>query len=72
MAAGVYATFMPKPLQDVNGSGMHTHLSLFRGEKNAFFDATTDQNLSAVARGFIAGLLRHSREITLVTNQWVN
>jgi glutamine synthetase len=72
MANGVYATFMPKPLQDVNGSGMHTHLSLFRGESNAFFDASDPQNLSGVAKGFIAGLLRHSREITLVTNQWVN
>jgi glutamine synthetase len=72
MAAGVYATFMPKPLAAQNGSGMHTHLSLFRGEKNAFFDANDPLHLSAVARGFIAGLLRHAREITLVTNQWVN
>jgi glutamine synthetase len=72
LAAGVYATFMPKPLAGENGSGMHTHLSLFRGESNAFFDANDPLNLSAVARGFIAGLLRHSREITLVTNQWVN
>lgn len=72
MAGGVYATFMPKPLQDVNGSGMHTHVSLFRGEQNAFYDAKDDQKLSTVAKQFIAGLLRHSREITLVTNQWVN
>jgi glutamine synthetase len=72
MAAGVYATFMPKPLAAQNGSGMHTHLSLFRGEKNAFFDADDPLHLSAVARGFTAGLLRHAREITLVTNQWVN
>jgi glutamine synthetase len=72
MAAGVYATFMPKPLAGENGSGMHTHLSLFRGERNAFFDADDSMHLSAVARGFIAGLLRHAREITLVTNQWVN
>jgi glutamine synthetase len=72
LAAGVYATFMPKPLADENGSGMHVHLSLFRGERNAFFDANDPLRLSAVARGFIAGLLRHSREITLVTNQWVN
>ncbi|HXH21391.1 MAG TPA: glutamine synthetase family protein [Dehalococcoidia bacterium] len=72
MAAGVYATFMPKPLSDQNGSGMHTHLSLFRGERNAFFDAQDPIHLSAVARGFIAGLLRHAREIALVTNQWVN
>jgi glutamine synthetase len=72
MAHGVYATFMPKPLAQENGSGMHTHLSLFRGETNAFYDSADPLRLSAVARGFIAGLLRHSREITLVTNQWVN
>ncbi|HEY7467213.1 MAG TPA: glutamine synthetase family protein [Dehalococcoidia bacterium] len=72
LAAGVYATFMPKPLAEENGSGMHVHLSLFRGEQNAFFDANDPLRLSAVAKGFIAGLLRHSREITLVTNQWVN
>jgi glutamine synthetase len=72
MAAGVHATFMPKPMANENGSGMHTHLSLFRGETNAFFDANDPMHLSAVARGFIAGLLRHAGEITLVTNQWVN
>jgi glutamine synthetase len=69
---GVYATFMPKPLAGENGSGMHTHMSLFRGERNAFHDATDPNQLSAVACGFIAGLLRHAGEITLVTNQWVN
>jgi glutamine synthetase len=63
---------MPKPLAGENGSGMHVHLSLFRGESNAFFDGADPLHLSGVARGFIAGLLRHSREITLVTNQWVN
>ncbi len=72
MAAGVYATFMPKPLANENGSGMHCHMSLFRGEQNAFFDENDPLHLSAVARGFLAGLLRHSREITLITNQWVN
>jgi glutamine synthetase len=72
MAAGVHATFMPKPMANENGSGMHTHLSLFRGETNAFFDLNDPMHLSAVARGFIAGLLRHAGEITLVTNQWVN
>jgi glutamine synthetase len=72
MANGVHATFMPKPLQGENGSGMHCHLSLFRGEANAFFDREDAMRLSPVARGFIAGLLRHAREITLVTNQWVN
>jgi glutamine synthetase len=63
---------MPKPLANENGSGMHVHLSLFRREQNAFFDPGDPLHLSAVARGFIAGLLRHAREITLVTNQWVN
>jgi glutamine synthetase len=69
---GCYATFMPKPLFGENGSGMHTHQSLFRGEKNAFFSPQTEDHLSEVARKFVAGLLRHAREITLVTNQWVN
>ena len=72
MKQGITATFMPKPLFGVNGSGMHTYLSLFRGETNAFFDNADPQHLSPVARGFIAGLLRHAPEITLVTNQWVN
>ncbi|MBI2910748.1 MAG: type I glutamate--ammonia ligase, partial [Chloroflexi bacterium] len=72
MKQGVTATFMPKPLFGVNGSGMHTYLSLFRGETNAFYDDADPQHLSPVARGFIAGLLRHAPEITLVTNQWVN
>ena len=72
MKQGITATFMPKPLFGVNGSGMHTYLSLFRGETNAFFDDADPQHLSPVARGFIAGLLRHAPEITLVTNQWVN
>ncbi len=69
---GVYATFMPKPVDGVNGSGMHTHQSLFEGERNAFFDATDEYHLSKTAKGYIAGLLTHAREITLVTNQWVN
>jgi glutamine synthetase len=72
MRHGVYATFMPKPLAGENGSGMHTHQSLFRGEQNAFFDENAPYQLSAIAQGYIAGLLRHAREITLVTNQWVN
>lgn len=71
-ANGVYATFMPKPVRDQNGSGMHVHQSLFKGERNAFHDPTDPYHLSAIARGYIAGLLHHSREITLVTNQWVN
>jgi len=69
---GVYATFMPKPLADHPGSGMHTHLSLFEGDHNAFHEAGAQYQLSKVARQFIAGLLRHSAEITAVTNQWVN
>ena len=71
-ANGVYATFMPKPIADENGSGMHVHQSLFKGERNAFFDETDPYNLSAIAKGYIAGLLHHSRALTLVTNQWVN
>jgi glutamine synthetase len=69
---GVHATFMPKPLAGVQGSGMHTHLSLFRDGKNAFYDPDGPGGLSGVAQGFIAGLLRHAREITAVTNQLVN
>ena len=72
MKHNVYATFMPKPLFGQNGSGMHTHPSLFRGDKNAFFDPNAQDHLSKTALQFIAGLLRHGREITLVTNQWVN
>jgi glutamine synthetase len=72
LEAGVHATFMPKPLAGVQGSGMHTHISLFEGDTNAFYDPGDDRNLSKVARGFIAGLLHHAAEITAVTNQWVN
>ena len=63
---------MPKPFTDFAGSGMHTHLSLFEGERNAFYEASADMQLSKVARSFMAGLLRHAPEITAVTNQWVN
>jgi len=69
---GVYATFMPKPLIGENGSGMHTHMSLFEGDRNAFFDPSEEHHLSMVAKHFIAGLLRHASEMTLVCNQWVN
>jgi glutamine synthetase len=72
LEAGVYATFMPKPLNGVQGSGMHTHLSLFEGESNAFHDPSDEHGLSKIARCFIAGLLVHAREITAVTNQLVN
>ena len=69
---GIYATFMPKPVKGVNGSGMHTHQSLFEGDRNAFFDATDEYHLSTVAKRYIAGILEHAPEITLATNQWVN
>ena len=69
---GFHASFIPKPFTDHPGSGMHTHVSLFEGERNAFYDANTEYNLSKVGRSFIAGLLRHAPEITAVTNQWVN
>ncbi len=69
---GVYATFMPKPIFGENGSGMHCHMSLFSGDRNAFFDPSQQFNLSDLALGFIAGVLTHAQEITLVTNQWVN
>jgi len=69
---GIYATFMPKPIQAEWGSGMHTHVSLFEGDRNAFFDAADENHLSKVAKAFIAGVLAHSREITAVSNQWVN
>ncbi|HLX78559.1 MAG TPA: glutamine synthetase, partial [Acidimicrobiales bacterium] len=69
---GVYASFMPKPLPGVQGSGMHTHVSLFSGERNAFYDEAGDRGLSLIARQFIAGLLEHASEITAITNQWVN
>jgi len=69
---GLYATFMPKPLEGVQGSGMHTHMSLFSGDANAFYDGEDPYHLSPVAKGFIAGLLRHAPEITAVTNQTVN
>ncbi len=69
---GFYASFMPKPFTDHPGSGMHTHVSLFEGEKNAFFDPSAELNLSEVGRQFVAGILKHASEITAVTNQWVN
>lgn len=68
----IYATFMPKPLFGQNGSGMHTHMSLFKGERNAFFEAKDKHHLSQAAKQYIAGLIKHAPEFTLVTNQWVN
>lgn len=69
---GVYATFMPKPIFGINGSGMHTHQSLFKGEKNAFFDIKEKYHLSQIGKAYTAGILKHASEITAITNQWVN
>ena len=69
---GVYASFMPKPIANMNGSGMHVHMSLFEGDKNAFYNASDPYKLSKLARNFVAGLMTHAQEITLITNQWVN
>ncbi|MEK9149618.1 MAG: glutamine synthetase family protein, partial [Candidatus Desantisbacteria bacterium] len=69
---GVYATFMPKPMFGENGSGMHTHHSLFKGDKNAFYDANDKYHLSDTAKMFIAGQLKHAREMSCVFAQWVN
>ena len=69
---GVYGTFMPKPIFGQNGSGMHTHQSLFDGDKNAFYDPNDKYNLSDLAKHYIAGLIHHAPEITAITNQWVN
>jgi glutamine synthetase len=72
MKYGVYATFMPKPLFGENGSGMHVHQSLFGGGRNAFFDPDDEYHLSATAKSFIAGQLKHAREIAPLFAQWVN
>ena len=72
MDQGFHASFMPKPFTDHPGSGMHTHVSLFKGEENAFYDAKAQYNLSNVGRSFIAGILKHAPEITAITNQCVN
>lgn len=69
---GVYATFMPKPVFGINGSGMHVHQSLFKGERNAFFDKDDEYHLSKVGKCYVAGLLRYAPEITSITSQWVN
>jgi glutamine synthetase len=72
IAQGVYASFMPKPYADRPGSAMHSHLSLFEGDRNVFHDASDPYSLSKVGRAFVAGLLHHAAEFTAVTNQWVN
>lgn len=69
---GVYASFMPKPIREVNGSGMHTHQSLFKGKKNIFFDARDKYHLSREGKAYTAGILKHIAEFTSITNQWVN
>ena len=72
LSRGYYATFMPKPIFGVNGSGMHTHQSLFKDGRNAFFDANDEFHLSDLAKKYIAGILVHVKDFTLITNQWVN
>ena len=72
LTQGLYASFMPKPFTEHPGSGMHTHVSLFEGDRNVFYEAGAQYQLSKTARSFIAGLLKHSPEITAITNQWVN
>ena len=72
MREGVYATFMPKPLFGQNGSGMHCHQSLFKGDKNAFYDAKDAYNLSSDGKSYIAGILTHAHEICSVLSQWIN
>ena len=69
---GVYATFMPKPLKGENGSGMHVHQSLFKGDQNAFYDKSDKNHLSKLAKHYIAGLLKYAPEMCIVTNQWAN
>lgn len=69
---GIHATFMPKPLFGENGSGMHVHQSLFKGDKNAFFDAADKHHLSKTAKSYIAGILKYAPEFSAVTSQWVN
>jgi len=72
MKHGYFASFMPKPLSNINGSGMHTNVSLFKGDENIFYSSSESHHISETARQFCAGLLKHAKEITLVTNQWVN
>jgi len=72
MKHGVYATFMPKPIFGENGSGMHVHQSLFKGDRNAIFDPKDKYHLSDVGKGYLAGLLAHAPALTLITNQWVS
>jgi len=70
--AGIYATFMPKPLGGENGNGMHVHQSLFKGDDNAFYESSDEYHLSKEGKSYIAGILKHAKEITPICNQWVN
>jgi glutamine synthetase len=72
LSQGIWASFMPKPFTTHPGSGMHTHVSLFEGDQNAFYEAGAEYQLSQTGRRFIAGVLKHAPEISVVTNQWVN
>ncbi|HEY9393462.1 MAG TPA: type I glutamate--ammonia ligase [Nocardioides sp.] len=72
LSQGIWASFMPKPFTEHPGSGMHTHVSLFEGDANAFYEPGAEYQLSKTGRSFIGGVLRHAGEITAVTNQWVN
>lgn len=72
LSQGLWASFMPKPFTEHPGSGMHTHMSLFEGDENAFYEAGAEYQLSRTGRSFIAGILHHTPEITAITNQWVN
>jgi len=72
LSQGLWASFMPKPYTEHPGSGMHTHMSLFEGDENAFYEAGSEYQLSRTGRSFIAGILHHTSEITAITNQWVN
>src|ERR1700712_5088759 len=72
LGQGIWATFMPKPFTTHPGSGMHTHVSLFEGDENAFYEAGAEYQLSKTGRSFIAGVLAHAPELSVVTNQWVN
>jgi len=72
LSHGVFASFMPKPIFGQNGSGMHTHQSLFKGDKNAFYDPKDEFHLSKIAKSYMAGILKHAKEISAITSQWVN
>ncbi len=72
LSQGMWATFMPKPFTEFPGSGMHTHVSLFEGDQNIFYEAGAEHQLSKLGRQFVAGVLKHAPELSIITNQWVN